>query len=78
MTTNFNLTVQTKNKKLKIIFNKINQPNTSLKIILALHLILHILDICIDNTVHHHIYSIFYIIKSRICTLLFIQSIYYK
>lgn len=46
MTTNFNLTVQTKNKLLKIIFNKTNQPNTSLKIILALHLILHILDIC--------------------------------
>lgn len=49
MTTNFNLTVQTKNKTLKIIFNKTNQPNTSLKFILALHLILHILDICIDT-----------------------------
>ena len=49
MTTNFNLTVQTKNKTLKIIFNKTNQPNISPKIILALHLILHILDICIDT-----------------------------
>lgn len=38
-----------KNKLLKIIFNKTNQPNTSLKIILALHLILRILDICIDT-----------------------------
>lgn len=46
MTTKFNLTVQTKNKTLKIIFNKTNQPNTSLKIILALRLILHILDTC--------------------------------
>lgn len=46
MTTNFNLTVQTKNKTLKIIFNKTNQLNISLKFILALHLILHILDIC--------------------------------
>lgn len=46
MTTNFNLTIQTKNKTLKIIFNKTNQPNTSLKIILALRLILNILDTC--------------------------------
>lgn len=43
---NFNSINKIKNKLLKIIFNKTNQPNTSLKIILALHLILHILDIC--------------------------------
>lgn len=42
----FNSINKIKNKLLKIIFNKTNQPNTSLKIILALHLILHILDIC--------------------------------
>ena len=48
MTTHFNLTVQTKNKMLKIIFNKTNQPNTSLKIILALHLILRTLDTRFD------------------------------
>lgn len=46
---NFNSINKIKNKTLKIIFNKTNQPNTSLKIILALHLILHILDICIDT-----------------------------
>lgn len=49
MTTNFNLTVQTKNKLLKIIFNKTNQPNISLKTTLALRLILHILDICLGT-----------------------------
>lgn len=43
---NFNSINKIKNKLLKIIFNKTNQPNISLKIILALHLILHILDIC--------------------------------
>ncbi len=46
---NFNPINKIKNKTLKIIFNKTNQPNTSLKFILALHLILHILDICIDT-----------------------------
>lgn len=43
---NFNPINKIKNKLLKIIFNKTNQPNISLKIILTLHLILHILDIC--------------------------------
>lgn len=45
---NFNSINKIKNKLLKIIFNKTNQPNISLKIILALYLILHILDICFD------------------------------
>lgn len=48
MTTKFVLTIQTKNKMLKIIFNKTNQQTTLLKITLALHLILHILNICFD------------------------------
>lgn len=48
MTTKFYLTIQTKNKMLKIIFNKTNQQTTPLKITLALHLILHILNICFD------------------------------
>lgn len=38
-----------KNKMLKNIFNKINQQTPLFKIILALHLILRILDICIDT-----------------------------
>lgn len=46
---NFNSINKIKNKLLKIIFNKTNQPNISLKIILALHLILHILDICLGT-----------------------------
>lgn len=41
----FNLTIKTENKMLKIIFNKTNQQNSSPKTTLALHLILHILDI---------------------------------
>lgn len=45
----FNSINKIKNKLLKIIFNKTNQPNISLKIILALHLILHILDICLGT-----------------------------
>lgn len=49
MTTKFNLTIQTKNKMLKIIFNKTNQQTMLLKITLALHLILHILDICFNT-----------------------------
>ncbi|MDO5011916.1 MAG: hypothetical protein Q4E56_00125 [Pseudomonadota bacterium] len=48
MTTKFNLTIQTKNKMLKIIFNKTNQQTSLPKITLALHLILHILNICFD------------------------------
>mgnify|MGYP007039772247 CR=1 FL=1 len=46
---NFNSINKIKNKLLKIIFNKTNQPNISLKIILALHLILYILDICLGT-----------------------------
>lgn len=38
-----------KNKMLKNIFNKINQQTPLFKIILALHLILHILDICLGT-----------------------------
>ncbi len=44
---NFNLTIKTENKMLKIIFNKANQQNSSLKTTPALHLILHILDTCL-------------------------------
>ncbi len=40
------LTVRTKNKMLKILFNKTNQQNPLPKNTLALRLILHILNIC--------------------------------